>query len=86
MFKSTWSSSKDCYLRAITSIDFQANKLAAKEDLIRDEAKRRKLEEFFGRHEIRLCLTSPKSREKELVLKTTLMKEMSEEYREKLWL
>lgn len=43
IFRDTWSSLKDCYLRAITSINFQANKLAAKEELIRDEAKRRKL-------------------------------------------
>jgi hypothetical protein len=78
MFKATWSSSKDCYLRAITSINFQTARLAAKEELIRDDTKRRKLDEFFARHEIRLCLTSPKSREKELVLKTTLMREVSE--------
>lgn len=43
MFRDTWSGLKDCYLLAITSINFQANKLAAKEELIRDEAKRRKL-------------------------------------------
>ncbi len=43
MFRNNWSSFKDCYLRAINSINFQTNKLSAKEDLIRDEAKRRKL-------------------------------------------
>lgn len=42
-FKSTWESSKECYLRAITSINFQNSRLSAKETYIRDEIKRRKL-------------------------------------------
>jgi 3-phenylpropionate/cinnamic acid dioxygenase small subunit len=78
MFKSTWESSKECYLRAITSINFQNNKLSIKENYIRDEIKRRKLDEFFSKHEIKLCLTSPKTREKEIVLKTNLMKDVIE--------
>lgn len=36
MFKTVWTNTKDCYLRAITSINFQINKLSIREDLIRD--------------------------------------------------
>jgi hypothetical protein len=85
-FRQIWQDSKECYLRAISSLNFQNVKLNVKERFIRSEIKRRKLEEFFAKSEIKLCLTSPKTREKEIVLKTTLMKDLVEEYRERLWL
>jgi hypothetical protein len=66
-------------LKAINSINFRISKLTIKEDFIRDEGKKRKLEEFFAKEEIKLCLTSPKTREKELILKTNLMKDISED-------
>lgn len=34
---------------------------------------------------INVCLTSPRTREKEIVLKTNMMKEVSGEEKERLW-
>lgn len=35
---------------------------------------------------INACVTSPKTREKEIILKTNMMKELSGEEKERIWL
>ena len=54
--------------------------------IIKKNEKSLKIDEFIQKTKISLCITSPKTREQELVLKTSLLKDLSEEEKKKIWL
>lgn len=85
MFRRVWDNTKECYLKAISSVIEQNLKISNSETSFKEEAKRIKLDEFMQKAKVNVCLTSAKTRQKEIVLKTNMLNEMAEEEKERIW-
>lgn len=57
-----WDKSKECYLKAISCIITQSEKISYNEINYKEELKKKKLEDFMTSAKINVCLTSAKTR------------------------
>ena len=85
-YKTVWDKSKESYLKALSSVIYLNHTIVNHENLILKNIKSKKLDEFIAKTKIAVCLTSPLTREKDIVSKTNLAKDLPEDEKSKIWL
>lgn len=78
-YSSIWDKSKESYLKALSSVIYLNQVILNTENVINKNIKNKKLDDFLNKTKVAFCLTSPKTREKDVISKTTLLKELSED-------